>query len=129
MPYFLLRYNLSFGIFISSWFYECNSLGDFFKTLVILSAIFLPIKSPVASAVFWIDLLDQFYCICCRFFSTIKKFLTILIAQVFSKRQKSITFNIYSIFRFNSISHFYNGCIILTCKPYLNSLKFWIKCF
>ena len=31
---------------------ECNSVGDFFETLVILSAILLPIKSPVASAVF-----------------------------------------------------------------------------
>ena len=30
----------------------CNSLADFFETLVILSAILLPIKSSVASAVF-----------------------------------------------------------------------------
>ena len=30
----------------------CNSFADFFETLVILSAILLPIKSPVASAVF-----------------------------------------------------------------------------
>ena len=30
----------------------CERLEDFFKTLVILSAILLPIKSPVASAVF-----------------------------------------------------------------------------
>ena len=29
-----------------------NSFVDFFETLVILSAILLPIKSPVASAVF-----------------------------------------------------------------------------
>ena len=34
----------------------CNSFADFFEALVILSAIFLPIKSPVASAVFWIAL-------------------------------------------------------------------------
>ena len=40
-----------FGIFVSSFF---NSLGDFFETLVILSAILLPIKSLTASAVFWI---------------------------------------------------------------------------
>ena len=33
-------------------------LKGFFKTLVILSAILLPIKSPVASAVFWITLFD-----------------------------------------------------------------------
>ena len=30
----------------------CNSLADFFETLVILSAILLPIKWSVASAVF-----------------------------------------------------------------------------
>ena len=35
-----------------------NSFVDFFKTLAILSAILLPIKSPVASAVFWIALFD-----------------------------------------------------------------------
>ena len=49
---------LSFGISISSSFCECNTLGDFFETLVILSAILLPIKSPVASAVFWIALFE-----------------------------------------------------------------------
>ena len=35
-----------------------NSSVDFFETLVILSAILLPIKSPAASAVFWIALFD-----------------------------------------------------------------------
>ena len=33
-------------------FLECYSVEDFFETLVILSAILLPIKSPIASAVF-----------------------------------------------------------------------------
>ena len=33
-----------------------NSLVDFFETLAILSALLLPIKSPGASAVFWIAL-------------------------------------------------------------------------
>ena len=32
--------------------------GDIFETFIILSAIFLPIKSPVASAVFWIALFE-----------------------------------------------------------------------
>ena len=32
--------------------FECMSFTDFFEKLVILSAILLPIKSPVASAVF-----------------------------------------------------------------------------
>ena len=50
---------LSFGI--SNSFCECNSSEDFFETLVILSAIILlPIKSPVASAVFLIAFLKQF---------------------------------------------------------------------
>ena len=46
---------LSFGISISSLaslFCECSSLEDFLEIFVILSAILLPIKSPVASAVF-----------------------------------------------------------------------------
>ena len=38
-----------------------NSLADFFETLVILSAILLPIRSPVASAVFWIALFDAVF--------------------------------------------------------------------
>ena len=43
---------LSFGISVSfKLFCECNFLEDF-QALVILSAILLPIKSPVASAVF-----------------------------------------------------------------------------
>ena len=44
---------LSLGISISSLASSfCECLEDFFVTLVILSAILLPIKSPVASAVF-----------------------------------------------------------------------------
>ena len=47
---------LSFGISLIASFddnsFECNSRGDFFETLLILSTILLPIKSPVASAVF-----------------------------------------------------------------------------
>ena len=62
-----------------------NSSVDFFETLVILSAILLPIKSPAASAVylsssFW----SNFYRICCWFFSAIKKFLTVFIPYIFS---------------------------------------------
>ena len=36
-------------------------LEGFFKTLVILSAVLLPIKSPVASAVLWIALFDAVF--------------------------------------------------------------------
>ena len=38
-----------------------NSFADFFETLVILSAIFLPIKSPVASTGFWIALFEAVF--------------------------------------------------------------------
>ena len=36
-------------------------LLEFLETLVILSAILLPINSPVASAVFWIALFDAVF--------------------------------------------------------------------
>ena len=75
---------LYFGISVSFAFVfrynscECNSFGDF-EIFVILSAI-LPFKSPFAFTVFWITFFwSSFYCICFRFFSTIKKFLTIFI--------------------------------------------------
>ena len=50
--------HLFFGTSISSF---CNSLEDFFKMLVILSAILLPIKSPVASAVFYITPFEEVF--------------------------------------------------------------------
>ena len=56
---------LSFGTSILSSFCECNcSECDFwedFDALVILSAILLPIKSPVASAVFWIAFFEAVF--------------------------------------------------------------------
>ena len=39
----------------------CNSFADFFETLVILSAILLPIKSAVVSAAFWIAGFDAVF--------------------------------------------------------------------
>ena len=49
-----------FGLSTSaSWFDD--SFADFFETLVILSAVLLPIESPVASAVFWIALFDALF--------------------------------------------------------------------
>ena len=43
---------------ISSSFVSELTCGEFFDTFVILSAILLPIKSPFASAVFWIALFE-----------------------------------------------------------------------
>ena len=54
--------HLSFGapdLPLASLF--CVFFFDFFETLVILSAISLPIKSPVASAVFWIALFEAVF--------------------------------------------------------------------
>ena len=53
-----------FGTSISPWtssFFECNSVENFFETLVILLAILLPIKPPVASAAFWIALFEAVF--------------------------------------------------------------------
>ena len=47
--YLFLGVSLSTSTFASSF---GNTFVDFFETLVILSAILIPIKSPVASAVF-----------------------------------------------------------------------------
>ena len=52
---------LSFGISISSSFREYNFLGKCFETLVILSIVLLSIKSPVASAVFWIAVFEAVF--------------------------------------------------------------------
>ena len=55
---FLLVYlSVSFLSVFKCNSFEFNSFGDF-KTLAILSAILLPIKSPVASPVFWIALFE-----------------------------------------------------------------------
>ena len=51
---------------------ECNSITGFFETLVILSPILLSIKSPVASAVFWIAV---FYVV---FITSVVDFLALL---------------------------------------------------
>ena len=47
--------------FIERNFTEWNSVGDFLETLVILSAILLPIKSPVASTVFYITPFEEVF--------------------------------------------------------------------
>ena len=52
---------LSFGVSDSSLTSLFCGFLDFLETLVILSAILLPIKSPVASAVFWIALFEAVF--------------------------------------------------------------------
>ena len=51
---------LLFGLSAFVWSFD-DSFADFFETLVILSTIFLPIKTPVASAVFWTALFEAVF--------------------------------------------------------------------
>ena len=84
-------------------------VSDIFETLVILSAILLPIKSPVASAVFSIALFEAV------FIASAVDFLALSRRYhypCFLRNTKSISFYIYSICSFNLISHFYNRCFI-----------------
>ena len=86
-------FDTSASLLVSSFFewnsVECSSAEDFFETLVILSVILLPIKSTVASTVLNYSFWRSFYCIHCRFFSAVKTFLTIFIAQMFFAKDKN----------------------------------------
>ena len=56
---FFVNICLSFGIsLLTCSFSGCNSFEDFLEEFVISSAIFLPIKSGVAPAFFWIALFE-----------------------------------------------------------------------
>ena len=103
---------LFYGVSISSSFCECNSLGDFFETLVILYGILLSIKSPIPSAIFWIALFEAF------FIASVVDFVAYL-----------EVFNHYLLFMFFAKDKNLYPSTILISKPYFNSLKFWIRCF
>ena len=132
---------LSFGISISCSIFECNSLWNFFETPVILSEILLPVKSPVASAVFHLTHFEAvFIASAPDLFAVSRSFCLYLLLMLLAK---SISFYIYSVFRFDWISHLYylitrvkfilspvsNSWLLEVSKPYFNSLKFWINCF
>ena len=53
---------LSFGFSVSLLTVSELFWGDSFETFVILLAVLLPIKSPVASAVFWFSLFEVVLC-------------------------------------------------------------------
>ena len=61
MSFFRRYIYFSFGTSTSLLASSKLVCGDFFETLVILSAILLPIKSPVASAVFWFSLFQAVF--------------------------------------------------------------------
>ena len=95
--------------FPKNW--SCIQILDMTLVLVILSAILLPIKSSVASAFYKLIFLNSFKWICSSKFGVINflpTFTTPFFSYtfyIFSKRQKSITFNNYSFPKFNLISH------------------------
>ena len=64
---------LFFGISVSSLATSKLLCDDCFETLVILSAILLPIKSPVAPAVFWITLFEAVFITCIVDFLALSK--------------------------------------------------------
>ena len=74
-----------------------NFLVDFLETLVILSAILLPTKSPVASAVFCISLLEAVFTASAADFLAVSTSFFHIITHTSSKRHESISFHIYSI--------------------------------
>ena len=80
---FFCRYYLFLWVVISTSSSFDNYLLDFLETLVILSAILLPIKSPVASAVFWTALFEAV------FIASVVDFLTV-----------SRSFWLYLLFKF-----------------------------
>ena len=58
-------------------------LDGFLETLVILSAILLPVKSPVASAVLWVALLDAVFIeSVVELLALLRSFWAILVARV-----------------------------------------------
>ena len=89
--------------FTTDCFWIILWLAKFFETFVILSAVLLPIKSLVASAVFW----SSFKWIYSKLFSIIKTFLTLsvftyifsnLFAHVFNKIKNSKFHSLLQIF-------------------------------
>ena len=84
-----------------------------------LLAILFPIKSPVASAIFWDSFFTPYSCFCC----SIHYFFTIFISKFSSKWQKAVSFNEFSKFRFCWISHFYKSYPIIIAKLTLYSIS------
>ena len=90
----------------------CNPLGDFFETLVILSAILLPIRSPVASAVFWIALFEAVFIVSVVDFLALSRsfwlYLLLKVSRMFLAKDKN-PYSFTYILSLGSIelSHFY----------------------
>ena len=118
---------------ISSSSFVSSLLGNFlagrFETLVILSTMLLPIKSPVASAVCWIVLFEAVFIRSVVDLSALSRgfwsYLLLKFYLCFSQRQKPKSFYIY-FSRFNWISIFYNGYFIQSLKLNLFCLLFLI---
>ena len=87
------------GIYISSGLFIFSfSFG--LPIEVVLSAILLPIKYPVASAVFCATLLEAVFAASIRVFVAVSINFYHSYLQIFSKRQKSVSFYVFSKSRF-----------------------------
>ena len=103
-----------------------NFLVDFLETLVILSAILLPTKSPVASAVSCIALLEAVLIASVADFLAVSTFFSVFITHTSSKRHESISFfsiSLGSIEYLNFIRYLITIARFILC-PISNSLLF-----
>ena len=92
---------------------------DFFEKFVILSAILLPIKLPVASAVFLIALFDAV------FGESVADFLAL--SRVFDRIYCLNFYSFFAYFWFNWISHIYKLHLITIVKFMLSSISYgWL---
>ena len=114
---------LSFGdIYLFLWVVNCISslllfLDGFLDILVILPAILLSIKSPVASAVFLIALFEAVFIASVVDYLALSRSLWLyllvkLLPMFLTKDKNPYPFTYILSPWFNWISHFYNKCFI-----------------
>ena len=68
---------------------------------------------------FWGSFCSIYSCFC----SSIHLFFTTFVFKFVFKWQKTVSFNVFSVFRFCSISHFYNVYSIISVKVTLSSIS------
>ena len=80
------------GFSISFSFCERDSLVNFLESLVVLSAILLPIKSPVASSVFWIAVFETVFIVLVVDFLAVSRRFWLSYCLCFSKDKNWYSF-------------------------------------
>ena len=118
------------------WFLSCNPFADyFFETLVISSAVLLPIKSPVASAVASLGSIEYLIFICFKATSacytrnlhliTIVKFILSSISNGWLLWSVNHTI----ISSYSALNVFKNICFIWGISNKLPNSLFWISVY